>query len=158
MPSYSNKLVFPESFLAALRTIAMKQDEHLKVSSLLEELVGPGGERQPSDTEVRAAVWEASGDSGALQLLLDLLNTKLMDLEENSGTEDRDSELLQKTSTERLGQHACYENNSSKETNGSTTQKHKWMSIVYRRGQKELTRLFLREAEHALQLALSEGN
>ncbi|KAK2650443.1 hypothetical protein Ddye_017932 [Dipteronia dyeriana] len=160
MPSYSNKLVFPESFLAALRTIAMKQDEHLKVSSLLEELVGPGGERQPSDTEVRAAVWEASGDSGALQLLLDLLNTKLMDLEENSGTEKCDSELLQKTSTERLGQHACYENNSSKETNGSTTptQKHKWMSIVYRRGQKELARLFLREAEYALQLALSEGN
>ncbi|KAK1560873.1 hypothetical protein Q3G72_031838 [Acer saccharum] len=160
MPSYSNKLVFPESFLAALRTIAMKQDEHLKVSSLLEELVGPGGERQPSDTEVRAAVWEASGDSGALQLLLDLLHTKLMDLEENSGTEDRDSELLQKTSTERLGQYAYYENNSSEETNGSTstTQKHKWMSILYRRGQKELTRLFLREAEHALQLALSEGN
>lgn len=34
----------------------------------------------------------------------------------------------------------------------------KWCSIVYRRGQKQLTRLFLREAEHALQLSLSEGN
>ncbi|KAH7577840.1 hypothetical protein JRO89_XS01G0306300 [Xanthoceras sorbifolium] len=162
MPSYLNKLVFPENFLAALRTIAMRVDEHLKVSSLLEELVGSGGERQPSDAEVKAAVWEACGDSGALQLLVDLLHAKLMDLEENSGTEDCDSELLGKTSTERLGQHACNENNSSKETNGRTQHKSmskkRWSSIVYRRGQKELTRLFLREAEHALQLALSEGS
>ncbi|KAL5792505.1 hypothetical protein ACOSP7_001099 [Xanthoceras sorbifolium] len=162
MPSYLNKLVFPENFLAALRTIAMRVDEHPKVSSLLEELVGSGGERQPSDAEVKAAVWEACGDSGALQLLVDLLHAKLMDLEENSGTEDCDSELLGKTSTERLGQHACNENNSSKETNGRTQHKSmskkRWSSIVYRRGQKELTRLFLREAEHALQLALSEGS
>ncbi|KAL5753189.1 hypothetical protein ACOSQ2_023696 [Xanthoceras sorbifolium] len=76
MPSYLNKLVFPESFLAALRTIAMRVDEHLKVSSLLEELVGSGGERQPSDAEVKAAIWEACGDSGALQLLVDLLHAK----------------------------------------------------------------------------------
>lgn len=34
----------------------------------------------------------------------------------------------------------------------------KWSSIVYRQGQKQLSRLFLREAEHALQLALSDGN
>ncbi|PON85193.1 hypothetical protein TorRG33x02_190370 [Trema orientale] len=76
MPSYLDKLVFPENFLSALRTIAMQEDEPFKVSTLLEELVGSGGERQPTDTEVRAAVWEACGDSGALQLLIDLLNTK----------------------------------------------------------------------------------
>lgn len=53
----------------------------------------------------------------------------------------------------------------SQETNGSgCTQQYKlmsrnvWASIVYRRGQKQLTRLFLKEAEHALELALSEGN
>ena len=40
------------------------------------KLVGSGGERQPSDTEVRAAVWEVCGDSGALQLLVDLLQMK----------------------------------------------------------------------------------
>lgn len=41
-----------------------------------QKLVGSGGERQPSDAEVRAAVWEACGDSGALQLLVDLLHAK----------------------------------------------------------------------------------
>ncbi|XP_031267753.1 uncharacterized protein LOC116126187 isoform X2 [Pistacia vera] len=162
MPSYINKLVFPGNFLSALRTIAMKEDEHSKVALLLEELVGSEREEQPSDTEVRAAVWEACGDSGALQLLVDLLHMKLTDLEENSGTEDCDSELLGKLcSTESPGLHANCEDNSSKETCGLTQYKmsrNKWSSIVYRRGQKELTRLFLREAEHALQLAISEGN
>lgn len=38
--------------------------------------MGPEGERQPSDREVRTAIWEACGDSGALQLLVDLLNWK----------------------------------------------------------------------------------
>lgn len=38
MPSYLNKLVFPEKFLSALRTIAMKEDELFQVSSLLEEV------------------------------------------------------------------------------------------------------------------------
>ncbi|KAH9788119.1 SET domain-containing protein [Citrus sinensis] len=221
MPSYLNKLVFPENFLTALRTIAMQEDEISKVSSLLEEaflvcislfsclqivfpnnvsiqvasivycctrvtngcmfesfmfwflhligsiidfqkLVGSGGERQPSDAEVRAAVWETCGDSGALQLLVDLLQAKLTELEESSGMEDYDSELLLKSCiTESQGQHASCENNSSEETNGWTQHKMSrktWSSIVYRRGQKELALLFLKEAEHALQLALTEGN
>ncbi|GLT62042.1 hypothetical protein SLA2020_347080 [Shorea laevis] len=156
-PSYLNKLVFPEDFLTALRTIAMQEDELYKVSSMLEELVGSGGERQPSDTEVRAAIWEACGDSGALQLLVDLLNKKLMDLEESSGTEDRDSELLQT---------ACIIGSPQQKTsmNANTSNQHelisrnRWSSLVYRRGQKELTRLFLKEAEHALQLSIGEGN
>jgi hypothetical protein len=49
----------------------------------------------------------------------------------------------------------------SKETDGLTKQKlsrNRRSSIQYRWGQKQLTRLFLKEAEHALQLALSEGN
>ncbi|XP_044493771.1 actin-histidine N-methyltransferase isoform X2 [Mangifera indica] len=161
-PSYLNKLVFPENFMSALRTIAMKEDEYSKVSLLLEELVGCGREEQPSDTEVRAAVWEACGDSGALQLLVDLLYVKLMDLEENSGTKECDCELLEKLLiTKSPGLHTDYENNSSKETCDLTQYKmsrNKCSSIVYRRGQKELTRLFLKEAEHALQLAVSEGN
>lgn len=33
--------------------------------------------------------------------------------------------------------------------------RNKWSSIVYRRGQKQLTRLFLKEAEHVLELALA---
>ena len=46
------------------------------VLQYLSKLVGSGGERQPTDTEVQAAVWEACGDSGALQLLVDLLNMR----------------------------------------------------------------------------------
>lgn len=38
MPSYINKLVFPEEFLTALRTIAMQEDELFKVTSFLEEV------------------------------------------------------------------------------------------------------------------------
>ncbi|KAL2552968.1 SET domain-containing protein [Forsythia ovata] len=157
MPSYVNKLVFPEDFLTALRTIAMKESEVYKVSSLLEELVGSEGERQPSETEVRSAIWEACGDSGALQLLVDLINMKMMELEEGSGTEESDADLLEKA-------HSMENLDDCKRcgTNGSLQyplmSRNRWSSIVYRRGQKQLTRMFLKEAEHALQLAMSEGN
>ncbi|CAM8907339.1 unnamed protein product [Rhodiola kirilowii] len=87
MPSYLSKLVFPEDFLTALRTISMKEEQLYQFSSMLEELVG-SEDRQLLETEVRTAVWEACGDSGAFQLLVDLLQTKMMELEEGSGTED----------------------------------------------------------------------
>ncbi|XP_061339933.1 uncharacterized protein LOC133286529 isoform X1 [Gastrolobium bilobum] len=161
MPSYVNKLVFPEKFMTTLRTIAMQEDELFKVSSMLEELVGPEGQRQLSDTDVQSAIWEVCGDSGALQLLVDLLNVKLMDLEESSGTEESDLDLLKKAliidSQEDSKQ--CMSNLSTV-TNDSEESKlmtrNKWSAIVYRRGQKQLTRLFLKEAEHALQLSLNE--
>ncbi|XP_049931911.1 uncharacterized protein LOC116248146 isoform X2 [Nymphaea colorata] len=154
VPSYLDKLVFPEDFLTGLRTIAMQENELLQVSSLLEELVGSAEKRQPTETEVRAAVWEVCGDAGALQLLVDLLNTKMMELEEGSGTEDEDIKLLQ---------NACMigseEENVRIEVSGVDEKvmmsKNKWSSIVYRLGQKQLTRLFLREAEHALEICLS---
>lgn len=153
IPSYANKLVFPEEFLTVLRTVAMKESELYKVSSLLEELVGSGGERQPSEIEVRTAIWEACGDSSALQLLVDLLNMKMMELEEGSGTEESDAELLKKSHGGEVqdDKRFC--------TNGSVSMsRNRWASIVYRHGQKQLTRRFLREAEHALHLALSEEN
>ncbi|KAL1548716.1 hypothetical protein AAHA92_16914 [Salvia divinorum] len=146
IPLYANKLVFPEKFLTALRTVTMKESELQQVYSLLEELVGSGRERRPSETEVRTAIWEACGNCGALQLIVDLLNMKMMELEEGSGTEESDAEILKKA-----------EGGAS--SNGSVPMsRNRWASIVYRQGQKELTRLFLREAEHALQLALSEDN
>lgn len=157
MPSYLTRLVFPEDFLTALRTIAMQEDELYQVSSLLQELVGSDGERQPTDKEVRAAIWESCGDSGALQLLVDLLNMKMVDLEEGSGPEENDIELLEKVrSTEIPEDHTSLEADES--ITREVMSKHKRCSIVYRRGQKQLTRLFVKEAEHALQLALSEGN
>ncbi|XP_020219133.1 uncharacterized protein LOC109802257 isoform X1 [Cajanus cajan] len=161
MPSYVNKLVFPEKFLTTLRTIAMQEDELFKVSSMLEELAGPERERQLSDTDVQSAIWEVCGDSGALQVLVDLLRVKMMDLEESSGTEEGDIDLLKKAliidSQEDSKQ--CMSTISTK-TNDSEEAKlmsrNKWSAIVYRRGQKQLTRLFLKEAEHALQLSLNE--
>ncbi|KAI4369909.1 hypothetical protein MLD38_018303 [Melastoma candidum] len=161
-PSYLKELVFPDSLLITLRTIAMKEHELLTVSNLLEELVGSEQNRQPSGSEVQAAVWEACGDSGAFQLLVDLLQTKMMDLEEGTGTEDQDAELLCKVRPCDFPiEHTEPEKNFS-EVNGSTPRsyisRNRWSAIVYRKGQKELTRLFLKEAEHALQLALSEGN
>ncbi|KAF3442245.1 hypothetical protein FNV43_RR16161 [Rhamnella rubrinervis] len=163
MPSYLNKLVFPDKFLSALRTIAMKEDELFQVSALLEELVGSEGESQPSDTEVRAAVWEACGDSGALQLLVDLLNMKMMELEACSGPEDSDADLLKKSGIVESEEQHIGGQSKSREEEDSAAQRcmisgKKWSSIVYRRGQKQLSRLFLREAEHALQIALIEGN
>ncbi|PIA49687.1 hypothetical protein AQUCO_01300446v1 [Aquilegia coerulea] len=153
LPSYSNRLVFPEDFLTALRTIAMKEEELNKVSSLLEELIGSGEEREPSNAEVRAAIWEACGDSGALQLLVDLLQMKMMELEEGSGTEACDTSLLEKALIIDIPEGSIRDT----EVEGvNKMSRHRWSSIIYRRGQKQLTRLFLMEAEHALQLCLSE--
>lgn len=156
-PSYVNKLVFPEDFLTSLRTIAMQEDELLRVQALLEELVGTEGQREPSDAEVRAAVWEACGDSGALQLLLDLLNAKMMNLEEGSGTEESDTKLLVKAYV--MDSPACSRSAEKEDLDGQEVMsRNRWSSIVYRRGQKQLTRLFIREVEHVLQLCSTEGS
>lgn len=154
IPSYVNKLVFPDDFLTVLRTIAMTEDQLFQVSSLLQQLVANGEERQPSDTEVRAAIWEVCGDSGALQLLVDLLNTKMMDLEEGTGSEDADDELLNNAQVKKMPESCIRVQNDSLEL----MSRNKRGSIVYRRGQKQLVRLFLMEAESALHLSLSEGN
>lgn len=72
----------------------------------------------------------------------------MMELEEGSGSEESDTELLKKAGGEEV-----QDGNSS-----VSMSRNRWASIVYRRGQKQLSRRFLREAEHALQLALSEEN
>ncbi|XP_077245689.1 SET domain-containing protein isoform X2 [Tasmannia lanceolata] len=155
VPCYLNKLVFPENFLTALRTIAMEEEELNQVSSLLEELVGCGEERPPSDIEVKAAVWEACGDSGALQMLVDLLHMKMLELEEGSGKEACDNELLEKACVTEIPEEYASGNTDCRGKE-KLTSRNMWSSIVYRKGQKQLTRLFLKEAEHALQLCLSE--
>ncbi|CAA7026121.1 unnamed protein product [Microthlaspi erraticum] len=154
MPSYMKKLVFPEDFMTGLRTIAMQEDEIYKVSAMLEELVESRPEEQPCDTEVRMAVWEACGDCGALQLLVDLLNSKMMKLEENSGSEEQDTRRLEEACV--LESHE--EPRELEEEGRRRMSRNKWSSVVYRRGQKQLTRLFLKEAEHALHLSLSSSD
>ncbi|KAF3574387.1 hypothetical protein F2Q69_00063937 [Brassica cretica] len=138
--------------MTGLRTIAMQEDEIYKFSAMLEELVESRPDEQPSETEVRMAVWEACGDSGALQLLVDLLNAKMMKLEENSGSEEQDAGLLEEACV--LESHE-QPRELEEEEGKRMMSRNKWSSVVYRRGQKQLTRLFLKEAEHALHLALS---
>ncbi|PHT93487.1 hypothetical protein T459_01369 [Capsicum annuum] len=132
-----------------------RKSHYIQITNLLysSKLVGSGGERQPTDTEVQAAIWEACGDSGALQLLVDLLNMKMLDLKEGSGTEDNDTELLEKALTAETSED-CREASGIAQIH--LLSRNKRSSIIYRRGQKQLTRLFLKEAEHALQLALTE--
>ncbi|XP_038881850.1 protein-lysine N-methyltransferase EFM1 isoform X2 [Benincasa hispida] len=162
LPSYLDKLIFPEKFITALRTISMQEDELMQVSSLLAEIVGPEEDKQPTDIDVQAAVWETCGDSGALQLLVDLLQKKMMDLEEGTGTLDSDTKLLKEvqviesTNTNGSCQESARESDDRKPQN--LMSRNQWSSIVYRHGQKQLTSLFLKEAEHALQLSLSEQN
>ncbi|RVW47735.1 hypothetical protein CK203_019798 [Vitis vinifera] len=71
-------IIFDDDFIGILLDM-----EHILVKSYLSlneyfaflKLAESGG-RQPLDSETRAAVWEACGDSGALQVLVDLLNVK----------------------------------------------------------------------------------
>ncbi|RLM54549.1 hypothetical protein C2845_PM10G00150 [Panicum miliaceum] len=94
VPSYLHKIVFPQEFMSTLRTIAMQDHELEQVASLLGE-VGSSEDREPSDAEIQSAVWEVCGDQGALGLLVDLLRVKMAELEEGSGTEESDTQLLE---------------------------------------------------------------
>ncbi|PKU73933.1 uncharacterized protein LOC110108064 [Dendrobium catenatum] len=152
-PSYLHKLVFPQEFMAALRTIKMQDHEIKKATSLLAELVGSIEEGHPSEADVRAAVWESCGDYAALELLVDLLRAKLMELEESSGTVENDSKLLEDFHNLELEEH-MRENSSTEERKGMT--RNIISCIVYRRGQKQLTSLFLKEAEQALEFCANE--
>ncbi|KAH0471130.1 hypothetical protein IEQ34_000853 [Dendrobium chrysotoxum] len=105
VPSYLHKLVFPQEFMAALRTITMQDHEIKKATSLLAELVGSTDEGQASEADVRAAVWESCGDYAALELLVDLLRAKMTELEESSGTVENDSKLLEDFHNLELEEH-----------------------------------------------------
>ncbi|KAG0452704.1 hypothetical protein HPP92_025096 [Vanilla planifolia] len=95
VPSYLHKLIFPQEFIAALRTVSMKDNELTQATSLLEDLVESRKDRQASEAEVQAAVWESCGDYAALELLVDLLRIKMLELEEGSGTEQNDAKILE---------------------------------------------------------------
>ncbi|CAL5044938.1 unnamed protein product [Urochloa decumbens] len=151
VPSYLHKIVFPQEFLSTLRTIAMQEHEIEKVASLLEE-VGSSEDREPSDAEIQSAVWEVCGDQGALGLLVDLLRVKMAELEEGTGPEASDSQLLEQFYS--LDSEDC--TSGSDENNKDKSKINIHSCIIYRRGQKQLTRLFLREAEYLLELSGKE--
>ncbi|KAK3128219.1 hypothetical protein QOZ80_6BG0458580 [Eleusine coracana subsp. coracana] len=134
VPSYLNKIVFPQEFLSILRTIAMQEHELEQVASLLEE-VGCSEDREPSDMEVQSAIWEVCGDHGSLGLLVDLLRVKMAELEEGTETEASDSQLLETLYSSDLEDSVRNDENNK---NKSKINCHS--CIVYRRGQKQLAR------------------
>uniref|UniRef100_A0ACD5ZNI7 Uncharacterized protein n=1 Tax=Avena sativa TaxID=4498 RepID=A0ACD5ZNI7_AVESA len=151
VPSYLHKNVFPQEFLCALRTIAMQEHELEQVASLLGE-VGASEDTEPSDAEVRNAVWEVCGDHGALGLLVELLRVKMAELVEGTGTEAADGQLLEKfdpKDSSSVGVEEEDEEMKSKVKRRSC--------VVYRRGQKRLTGLFLREAERLVELSAEQA-
>ncbi|CAN6208928.1 unnamed protein product [Urochloa humidicola] len=151
VPSYLHKIVFPQEFLSTLRTIAMQEHEIEKVASLLGE-VGSSEDREPSDAEIQSAIWEVCGDQGALGLLVDLLRVKMAELEEGTGPEASDSQLLEQFYS--LDSEDC--TSGSDENDKDKSKINIRSCIIYRRGQKQLTRLFLREAEYLLELSGKE--
>ncbi|CAM0912527.1 unnamed protein product [Alopecurus aequalis] len=153
VPSYLHKNVFPQEFLSTLRTIAMQEHEIEQVASLLGE-VGSSEDRELSDAEVQSAIWEVCGDNGALGLLVDLLRVKMAELEEGTGTEASDSQLLEKFDSN--DPEDSLSDTSVEDKNETKSKVNIRSCIVYRRGQKQLTRLFLREAEHLVELSAEE--
>ncbi|WVZ82799.1 hypothetical protein U9M48_030020 [Paspalum notatum var. saurae] len=151
VPSYLHKIVFPLEFMSTLRTIAMQEHELEQIASLLGE-IGSGEDREPSDAEIQSAMWEVCGDQGALGLLVDLLRVKMAELEEGSGTEASDAQLLEQFDS--IHWEDCV--SGSDENNKRKSKVNYRSCIVYRRGQKQLTRLFLREAEYLLELSAKE--
>ncbi|KAG0452830.1 hypothetical protein HPP92_025494 [Vanilla planifolia] len=151
VPSYLHKLIFPQEFIAALRTVSMKDNELTQATSLLEDLVESRKDRQASEAEVQAAVWESCGDYAALELLVDLLRIKMLELEEGSGTEQNDAKILEDFCNLELEWKL-----RNKLDDKKSMTRNRRSCVVYRRGQKQLTRLFLQEAEHALELCASE--
>ncbi|CAN6215328.1 unnamed protein product [Urochloa humidicola] len=151
VPSNLHKIVFPQEFLSTLRTISMQEHEIEQVASLLGE-VGSSEDREPSDAEIQSAIWEVCGDQGALGLLVDLLRVKMAELEEGTGPEASDSQLLEQFYS--LDSEDCTSGGDENNKDKSKINKH--ACIIYRSGQKQLTRLFLREAEYLLELSGKE--
>jgi hypothetical protein len=54
------------------------------------------------DLDIRTAVEQVCGNRGALQLLVDLLTSKMMEINEGTGPEDADDKLLAKDKQARL--------------------------------------------------------
>ncbi|XP_048545940.1 uncharacterized protein LOC125524956 [Triticum urartu] len=152
VPSYLHKNLFPQEFLSTLRTIAMQEHELEQVASLLGE-VGSSEDGEPSDAEIKSAIWEVCGDHGALGLLVDLLRVKMAELEEGTGTEASDSQLLEKFDSNDPDDSLSATVEGIEATKSRVNRRS---CIVYRRGQKQLTRMFLREAERLLELSAEE--
>ncbi|RZC58912.1 hypothetical protein C5167_006215 [Papaver somniferum] len=83
---------------------------------------------------------------------------RMMELEDGSGTEASDTELLEKACVIEISEGTMRHDAENVTSAEKLISRNSWCSIIYRRGQKQLTRLFLKEAEHGLHLCLSEQN
>ncbi|BBN13163.1 hypothetical protein MPTK1_6g01360 [Marchantia polymorpha subsp. ruderalis] len=151
--------VFPEDMMGALRIIAMTEEEIQGVQNLLEEL-SESSQRLPSTEDVKAAVWEVCGDVGALQLLQDLLTSRVLALEEGTGPEYLDSDLLAKhrqakADLEKNLQQGSVCEGDNDLMNPDLLSRNKRACVVYRKGQKHLATQFLKEVEYALERWIS---
>ncbi|MCO5581650.1 hypothetical protein L7F22_035539 [Adiantum nelumboides] len=119
-------------------------DTHLShgIRCAIGQLSQSGQQEAPTGDDMRAAVWEVCGNSSALELLTDLISTRLLELEEGTGTE---------TSDQKIFSSVCEEPHSS-----SAISKNIKSCTVYRKGQKYLAKQFLKESKHLLELSLSE--
>ncbi|KAG6541281.1 hypothetical protein Mapa_017332 [Marchantia paleacea] len=150
---------FPEDMMGALRIIAMTEEEIQGVQNLLEEL-SESSQRLPSTEDVKAAVWEVCGDVGALQLLHDLLTSRVLALEEGTGPEDVDVDLLAKycqakADSEKNLQRGSVCEGDNDLINPDKLSRNKRACVVYRKEQKHLARQFLKEVEYALERWIS---
>ncbi|KAG0597800.1 hypothetical protein M758_12G021100 [Ceratodon purpureus] len=154
----ANKVVFPEDLLTALRIVAMGEEEVYRVASMLEDISDPEAGRIPTNADIRAAVWEVCGNSGAFQLLVDLLTSNMMALEKGTGTEAMDAELLAKDGKARSQikeqSHSDRVIKGDEPSDCNLLSDNKRASVIYRMGQKRLVRGFLQEAEMALEVCL----
>ncbi|KAJ7559034.1 hypothetical protein O6H91_04G066600 [Diphasiastrum complanatum] len=150
-PCNLQSIVFPEDLMATMRVIAMKEEEVSSAMSLLEQL-----SHTPSEEDLKAAVWEVCGNSGAFELLINLLKTKMVEMEDASGTEEADADLLKRDGLAQLKlitneTLACVSSTDPcaeiKKLPFSDFQRN---CVIYRKGQKHLVQQFLEEAVQGL--------
>jgi hypothetical protein len=119
---------------------------------LLEEISASQG--VVKDLDIRTAVEQVCGNRGALQLLVDLLTSKMMEINEGTGPEDADDKLLAKDKQARLQPTG---GKSSLVNSEGLLSENMRACVIYRKGQKLLCRLFLQGAESALDECVSSS-
>ncbi|EMS45103.1 Calcium-dependent protein kinase 3 [Triticum urartu] len=163
VPSYLHKNLFPQEFLSTLRTIAMQEHELEQVASLLGEHYDIWLFSLKKKSESRTILGcVASGLEGQLDLVRmenhlmqrsKALYGRMAELEEGTGTEASDSQLLEKFDSNDPDDSLSATVEGIEATKSRVNRRS---CIVYRRGQKQLTRMFLREAERLLELSAEE--
>lgn len=153
--------LFPENVLAALRIVAMTEEEVGQVVEVLQERHASSN-KEISEGEARLVIWELCGNQGALQLLQHLFERREEEMIEGTGSEEKDIELLKrhklsKSRAEELAKNTGGDNNVPEGRFEGECLSHTLLScLLYRVGQKSVVRRFLdvvnKELFHAMDL------